>query len=336
MDGLPDIRANGSDRYTMERFEQRLEARFRGAWAAARAGTLFNGLVGVIFAVGMGAALLLAVVLHGSGAVSLGEIYVVFRYAGMLQEPVEQLSKQINGLQQAAGGILRVRELLNTESPIRGGVLIDSVKGASAVRFESVGFDYGAGPVLHDVSFQAGRGEVLGVLGRTGSGKTTLTRLLFRLFDPTAGRIYLDDVDIRSLKLESLREHIGLVTQDVQLFQGTIKDNVALFNPATSNGRVEEALTVCSSPTGSGPSPGVSRPPLVPAEPAYRPERPSWSLWLGCFSAIREWSYWTRHLPAWTPRPQPGSRREWPACWREGPASSSRIVWKRSSEPIRS
>jgi ABC-type multidrug transport system fused ATPase/permease subunit len=86
------------------------------------------------------------------------------------------------------------------------------------------------------------RGEVLGLLGRTGSGKTTISRLLFRLHDPTAGAVRLGGVDARAARLDALRSRIGLVTQDVQLFEGTLRDNVALFNRSVTDARLTGVL----------------------------------------------------------------------------------------------
>ena len=82
---------------------------------------------------------------------------------------------------------------------------------------------------MDDVGFTLEAGKVLGVLGRTGSGKTTLTRLIFRLYDVDTGRILLDGIDVRDVSLRDLRQHVGMVTQDVQLFEATVRDNLTLF-----------------------------------------------------------------------------------------------------------
>jgi ABC-type multidrug transport system fused ATPase/permease subunit len=231
--GLPDIKASGADAYAMRRLHQRLGARFHRARASAMAVALFNGTVGVIFALGTGAALGLSAALLGAGAITLGTVYLVFRYAGMLRQPLERLSRQMNSLQQATGGIVRVGELLATRARVAdgpGGPGATLPPGALSVELEGVWFAYGAEPVLRGVSSRVEPGEVLGLLGRTGSGKTTISRLLFRLHDPAEGVVRLGGVDVRLARLEALRRRIGLVTQDVQLFQGTLRDNVALFD----------------------------------------------------------------------------------------------------------
>jgi ATP-binding cassette subfamily B protein len=112
------------------------------------------------------------------------------------------------------------------------------------VSFDHVTFTYPTGeqPTLHDVSFALQPGQVMGLIGRTGSGKTTISRLLFRLYDVSAGAVRLDGVDVRDLPLDALRRGVGLVTQDVQLFQATVRDNVTFFDPSISDARIHEVF----------------------------------------------------------------------------------------------
>ena len=240
--GLPDLKANGADGYAMRRFHERLAARFHRARAAAMAGSLFNGAVGVLFAVGAGVALALSVALYGAGALTLGGIYVVFRYSGMLRQPLERLTRQMNSFQQATGGLVRVQALLATRPRLVDGPGAHLPDGALAVELDGVSFAYEAEPVLRGVSFRAAPGEVLGLLGRTGSGKTTIARLLFRLHDPSEGAVRLGGVDLRQTRLDALRARVGFVTQDVQLFHGTLRDNVALFDVGVADARLVDAF----------------------------------------------------------------------------------------------
>jgi ABC-type multidrug transport system fused ATPase/permease subunit len=111
------------------------------------------------------------------------------------------------------------------------------------VQFDHVTFAYDEDPaVLQDVSLHIAPGEVVGLLGRTGSGKTTLTRLLLRLYDPTAGAIRLDGVDLRDARRADLRRRVGMVTQEVQLFHATIRDNVTFFDTGIDDARITRAL----------------------------------------------------------------------------------------------
>jgi ABC-type multidrug transport system fused ATPase/permease subunit len=240
--GLPDLKTSGADAYVMRRLQERLQARYQRIGAAVMAGSLFNAVVGLLFVLGAGAGLGLSAALHQAGAVTLGTIYVVFRYTGMLRQPIERLSREMNSFQQATGGIVRVRELLATQPRVVDGPGAAFPPGALAVELDGVSFAYEAEPVLRGVSFRVEPGETLGLLGRTGSGKTTISRLLFRLHDPTAGTVRLGGADLREARLDELRARVGLVTQDVQLFQGTLRDNIALFDPNVPDARLRAAF----------------------------------------------------------------------------------------------
>ncbi len=174
-------------------------------------------------------------VLFGSGAITLGSVYLVFRYATMTRLPLDRLQRQMNSLQQATGGIVRVRELLATHPRVTDGKGATFVHGALSVELDNLSFAYADEPVLRNVSFRIEPGEGLGLLGRTGSGKTTISRLLFRLHDPVSGAVRLAGTDIRVAKLDALRSRIALVTQDVQLFAGTLRDNVSLFDASVTD-----------------------------------------------------------------------------------------------------
>ncbi len=236
--GLPDLKTSGADAYVMRRLHERLAARFHRINASEMAGSIFNAVVGLLFLLGTGAALGLSTALYGAGAITLGTIYLVFRYTGMLRDPLERLTRQMNSFQQATGGIVRVRELFAIEPRVTDGPGAPFPEGALAVELDGVSFAYETNPVLHGVSCRVEPGEVLGLLGRTGSGKTTISRLLFRLHDPTEGAVRLGGTDIREARIDALREQVGLVTQEVQLFQGTLRDNVALFDHTISDARL--------------------------------------------------------------------------------------------------
>jgi ATP-binding cassette subfamily B protein len=236
--GLPDLKTSGADAYAMARLHERLAARFHRARASAFASSLFNGTVGLIFALATGAALASSASFYGAGAMSLGTVFVIFRYTGMLRQPLQRLTRQMNSFQQATGGIVRVRELMAAETRVPNGGDKALPPGALSVELDGVSFAYETEPVLHEVSCRVEPGEVLGLLGRTGSGKTTISRLLFRLHDPGEGTVRLGGVDLRQADLDGLRARIGLVTQEVQVFQGTLRDNVTLFDGTVSDARL--------------------------------------------------------------------------------------------------
>ena len=158
----------------------------------------------------------------------------------MLREPLFQISQQINDLQRATAGLKRIEELHRVQTSIRDGNEKLSADHSSeklkvaplGIAFDNVHFAYNPGdPVLRNISFALDPGKTLGLLGRTGSGKTTITRLLFRFYDIQRGQIRIGDQNIRDILLDDLRQHVGLVTQDVQLFNASVRDNLTLFRP---------------------------------------------------------------------------------------------------------
>ncbi len=170
---------------------------------------------------------------------TLGEVYLVLAYAAMLASPIETIRTQLQQYQHADAAIARIRELLGARSTLaEPPEPVALPAGPLSVEFRSVTFAYEAEPVLHDLSFVLAPGRTLGLLGHTGSGKSTCARLLFRLYDPTAGAVCLGGVDLRHVDPQALRGRIGLVTQDVQLFDATLGDNVTLFDPAVSDARL--------------------------------------------------------------------------------------------------
>ena len=243
--GLPDLKACGADAYALTELHEHMADRYSSTRSSILAGSSFSAAVSALFVLGTGAALVLGTALVRDGAVTLGTVFAVFRYTTMLRYPLEQLSRQMNSLQQAAGGIVRVRELLDTPAAIAdgAGAGVPLPDGALSVELDAVTFAYGTESVLHDVSLLVRPGEVLGLLGRTGSGKTTISRLVFRLHDVTAGAVRVGGVDVRAARLDELRSRIGLVTQDVQLFEGTLRDNLTLFDRSLLDARLHDVLT---------------------------------------------------------------------------------------------
>ena len=133
--------------------------------------------------------------------------------------------------------------MLETESAVKDGALTLAASSKPAVAFDRVSFSYHSeANALDDVSFRLEPGTTLGLLGRTGSGKTTMARLLLRLYDPTQGTVRFDDFDVRQAPIADLRGRVGLVTQEVQLFQASVRDNLNLFGAGASDDRIVDTL----------------------------------------------------------------------------------------------
>jgi ATP-binding cassette subfamily B protein len=248
-----DIRSSGAEGHILRRFFEHLRdwwpARFNAdVWGQAMMmAAIIAFAVGDAIAYGVGGSL------HRQGAISLGAVYMVIAYTAMLAAPLETIRVQLQDLQQADAGIARVRELFGTQSRLGDGT--DSVpSGPLSVEFRAVHFAYDDGQnlngsyreeqatLLEDLSFRLDAGRVLGLLGRTGSGKTTMARLLFRLYDPQQGEVCLGGINLRHAKLGELRSRVGLVTQEVQLFEASLRDNITFFDPGISDERVLDAL----------------------------------------------------------------------------------------------
>jgi ABC-type multidrug transport system fused ATPase/permease subunit len=183
-----------------------------------------------LFALGTVVAFALSAMLFKAGQLSIGTVYLIFQYTEMLRQPTEQIRKEVQDLQEADASMGRIEALLATVPRVVDGPGVELPPGPLGVELDGVSFGYGEDvPVLRNVSVSLSPGRVLGVVGRTGSGKTTLTRLLLRFYDPLAGVVRLEGVDLREVRLAALRARIGLVTQEVQLFHASVRDNLTLF-----------------------------------------------------------------------------------------------------------
>ncbi|MEM7533490.1 MAG: ABC transporter ATP-binding protein [Chloroflexota bacterium] len=256
--GTEDIRASGAERYIMRRFFELLQTAWSTRVKAFMIGSVRITLGQFLFAVGTAIAFIIGATLYQSGEMTLGTVYLIAHYTGMLSNPIERISKQFEQLERGGAVILRIQELLQTESkipderlpqtqfgsfatmndPMLDMDVLPVLSGPLSVRFEQVSFAYPTNKnnnadgelALQDISFQLQPGRVLGLLGHTGSGKTTVTRLLFRLYEPTAGDIAVGGTNMQEMPVAHLRQSIGLVTQDVQLFHATVRDNLTFFD----------------------------------------------------------------------------------------------------------
>lgn len=242
--GTEDIRASGAKAYVMRRFYELMRDVMRKETkAGVMAGIMVNSGE-VVFAIGTAAAFAVGAYVFQLGLVTIGTVYLIFNYTMMLIWPMQRISQQLQNLQQAGAGIVRIQELLAQQPVVRDGAGAALRPGALSVRFEDVSFSYPDDdePVLRRLSFELQPGKVLGLLGRTGSGKTTITRLLFRLYDATSGSIRLDGADVRDVHLADLRQRAGMVTQNVQLFHASLRDNLTFFDPAVPDEHIVEVI----------------------------------------------------------------------------------------------
>jgi ATP-binding cassette, subfamily B, bacterial len=203
----------------------------------------FGILVTLITAMGMAAVLFIGVRHVQSGILTLGELLIVIAYISQLYQPLKTISRRAVSLQSSLASAERAFSLLDEAPDVAERPNARQLARASgAIAFRKVSFAYGKDrPVLHDVSFEIGPATRVGIVGATGTGKTTLMSLLTRFYDPTAGEILLDGVDLRDYKLADLRNQFSIVLQEPVLFSTSIAENIAYARPGASEDEIVEA-----------------------------------------------------------------------------------------------
>lgn len=241
--GVADIHSNGAIGYVMHNFyriiREQLQVERR---AGLMSGVVQNTVTG-LFVIGNALIFALGAYFLQRETITLGTVYLLFQYSTILMLPLILLTHEIQDLQRAKASLQRVQSLFNRTSKISATSNQLLAAGALAIDADDLSFGYNeAELVLKQLSFQVAPKRVLGLLGRTGSGKTTLSRLLFRLYEPSAGKLAINDIDIRQLEPQALRQRIGLVTQDVQLFHASVRDNLTLFQGNIPDPVIRQAI----------------------------------------------------------------------------------------------
>lgn len=160
---------------------------------------------------------------------------------GILILPIYRIIRQVQQFQKAAASIRRITSLFHIKSEIKASGTKKVAPGAIELEFENVNFSYiDTEPVLKGVSFKLNKGKKLGLVGHTGSGKTTISRLIFRLYDINEGngRIKINGEDIKEYDIKNLRSNIAYVTQDIELFQASLRDNITFFDDRISDEKI--------------------------------------------------------------------------------------------------
>lgn len=245
LSGTEDIRASGATDYVLRRFYELMRMLLHTSLKAYLMLIVVLSTTLGLFALGMLIDLGIGLYLLERNLITIGTLYLIFHYTQTLRFPLEQIRDQVGALGQARASIRRIRQLFETQSKIQYGSSTSLPPGPLDVEFENVTLRYVEDKeeaALHNISFNLEAGSVLGLLGRTGSGKTTLIRLLSKLYEPTEGVIRLGGVDIKQISLADARQRISLVTQDVQLFHGSLRDNLTFFNRDISDQQILQAF----------------------------------------------------------------------------------------------
>lgn len=245
--GTEAIKHNRAIGPMINALEKRMTAKLVTERKAFMASTMTWSSTVSLFAISSSIALGWGVYLYSKGSISIGAVFLVYTYAQMIRTPIEQLSNQFQDIQKASASIKRVSDILEiseTESIKEGNRELESGQPLS-IEFKNVSFGYDQEQViLKDVSFALPAGKTLSIVGRTGSGKSTIARLLYRFYEYNQGEIYLNGCSIREFNKTSIRDNLSLVTQEIQIFHGTLRDNITFFNSEISDGRIEETFRV--------------------------------------------------------------------------------------------
>ncbi len=241
---MEDIKALGGITYSLRQMETYIQRQIRHGRLAFSLG----GLVWpcTLFTTGLGSGFMLAWggYLFLNGQMTIGTIYLMYAYMNLMLWPIEELSHQMEELQKAGGSLVRIEELRRKKTRLHYGPWTDIGPSPVSVRFQQVHFCYADDSelVLKNIDFVLEPGHTLGIAGRTGSGKTTIGRLLARMYDPDQGQILLNNRNLQEFNQETLRRKVGVVTQNVQFFSGTLRDNLHLFEEHYTDSQLEDAL----------------------------------------------------------------------------------------------
>ncbi|MCL2539147.1 MAG: ABC transporter ATP-binding protein/permease [Oscillospiraceae bacterium] len=244
--GMQEIQAFGRQNQAADVVDEKAGEHMRNMLRALNLSAVFHPGVEFLTALGTVAVVGFGGYLAYLGQLNVGDVVAFLLYLALFYTPITGLAHLLESMQQALAGAERVLEILNAPETIKDtpdAEPLENPKGSLSL--EGVSFSYTDGvPVLQDVSFEVAAGEMVAVVGATGVGKSTLAQLIARFYDPTQGVIKMDSRDLRAIKLESLRQNVGMVLQETFLFNGTIADNISFANPDASRQDIEEAAKI--------------------------------------------------------------------------------------------
>ncbi len=236
-----------------DRKSEQLDSQYADSLAAALSvqvnSAFYSLIIGIVTASGLAAVLYIGIGHVQAGILSLGSLLVVNYYVSQLYTPLRNVGQSILDIQMSLTGIERYHAVLDEKQDVpEASNALPLVRAIGKISFQNVSFEYvKIHPVLHDVSFDLPSGSRLGIVGSTGSGKTTLSSLLLRLLDPSDGSIKLDDVDLRDYKVSDLRNQFAVVHQETVLFSTTVAENIRFAKPTASMEEVTSAAKAASA-----------------------------------------------------------------------------------------
>lgn len=241
--GTEEIRANDGIENVYKNFHSLSKNEYNGYNNAVFKSRISMVLTFSLMALGTTMTYVLGIPMVYNNDITPGTLYLYTYYFQLILNPIFEILRQIQNLQQADASIDRINELFDIKTKLLDTGTQSMEKGVYDIKFKELNFAYHEDDyVLRDINFHLHKGKSMGLIGKTGSGKTTLSRLIYRLYDHKEGTIQINGVDIRDLSLKELRKMIVIVTQQVQLFAATIKENVTFFDESIPDEKVLQTI----------------------------------------------------------------------------------------------
>lgn len=247
--GIKEIKSFTQEKYETKRTGKSISNYTKAILHALKLSNAFHPGIEFVSSIGTVIVIYFGGKLALSGSLPLEDLVAFLLYLGLFYQPVTSFGQINEGLQQALGSAERVLELINQEPEVMEQPdAVEITRARGDIEFRNVSFRYvDKIPVVSNISFKVKSGQTIALIGATGVGKTTIASLIPRFYDPTLGKILIDDIDIKKIGLTSLRKQISFVSQDVFLFNGTVKENILYGFPEATDEEVYAAAKAANA-----------------------------------------------------------------------------------------